>query len=366
MNGTFNGQILVEKLAKLNNSQQSIETLSHWCIFHRKKAKLVVETWDRQFHCSPQEQRVSFLYLANDILQNSRRKGSEFVGEFWKVLPDALTDVIENGDEFGTFAALRLIDIWEERKSFGCQGQILKEELVGRNLEKSNKNGKSSGFKLGSLMDLDLWMGCGASIVFWKNEFKLDQVRNQLKVVQSRYGQAGNICQQVLKCNNGQLLVEQRLKETNISSDAPSSFLRETPVISIDKEQSARVMYIQQGSLSDNIAHIEEDSCKSAASAVVAKLTASTSSAQMLTYVLSSLASEGGVIGNRSSEPSGDYPSEKRPKLERGGHLRTWFSILSHHHSFFHILNRSSTQSQQCPNGWHINQHLHRHLLCPI
>lgn len=70
------------------------------------KAKQVVETWDRQFHCAPREQRLAFLYLANDILQNSRRKGVEFVAEFWKVLPDALRNVMENGDEK---AALRLV-----------------------------------------------------------------------------------------------------------------------------------------------------------------------------------------------------------------------------------------------------------------
>ena len=73
------------------------------------KAKQVVETWARQFHSSPRDQRLAFLYLANDILQNSRRKGSEFVGEFWKVLPDALRDVIDNGDEFGRNSALRLV-----------------------------------------------------------------------------------------------------------------------------------------------------------------------------------------------------------------------------------------------------------------
>lgn len=73
------------------------------------KARQVVETWDRQFHCSPHDQRLAFLYLANDILQNSRRKGSEFVGEFWKVLPDALRDVIDNRDEFARSAALRLV-----------------------------------------------------------------------------------------------------------------------------------------------------------------------------------------------------------------------------------------------------------------
>ncbi|CAL9125924.1 unnamed protein product [Musa textilis] len=147
MNGSFNGQILVDKLAKLNNTQQSIETLSHWCIFHMNKATQVVETWERQFYCSPREQRVSFLYLANDILQNSRRKGLEFINEFWKVLPDALTDVFGNGDDFGRKTVLRLVDIWDERKVFGSRGQILKEEISGRRLDNGNKNVKAIIYK---------------------------------------------------------------------------------------------------------------------------------------------------------------------------------------------------------------------------
>lgn len=73
------------------------------------KAKNVVETWDKQFYCSPREQRLAFLYLANDILQNSRRKGSDFVSEFWKVLPDALHVVLKNGDNSERNAALRLV-----------------------------------------------------------------------------------------------------------------------------------------------------------------------------------------------------------------------------------------------------------------
>ncbi|XP_015970694.1 uncharacterized protein LOC107494173 [Arachis duranensis] len=127
----FDGQILAEKLLKLNNSQQSIETLSRWCISHRKKAREIVETWDKLFNGSQKEQRVSFLYLANDILQNSRRKGSEFVNEFWKVLPGALRSVYESGDEQGRKAVTRLVDIWEERKVFGSRGQGLKDEIMG-------------------------------------------------------------------------------------------------------------------------------------------------------------------------------------------------------------------------------------------
>lgn len=87
----------------------SLLALSHWCIFHQKKAELVVQTWDKQFHNSQKEQKVPFLYLANDILQNSKRKGTEFVSAFWKVLPAALKDVFENGDEHGKNAVSRLV-----------------------------------------------------------------------------------------------------------------------------------------------------------------------------------------------------------------------------------------------------------------
>lgn len=382
MGSSFNGQILVEKLAKLNNSQQSIETLSHWCIFHMNKAKQVVETWDRQFHSSPREQRLAFLYLANDILQNSRRKGSEFVGEFWKVLPDALRDVIQNGDEFGRNAALRLISIWEERKVFGSRGQILKEEFVGRHPESSNRNGKHSGIKLkqsvgntldkivssyeevyGGQLDEDVVLskcrnaissvekvekeiGGGISSeeqfkgsgyteelqgqhavlrdcveqltvvessrsnlvshlreALQEQEYKLDQVRNQLRAAQSQSAQAGNICQQFLSESVG--------KEPH-TSKATHNY---TP--SEHREQSAPVMYTRQVPFLEKSSSIEEDPRKSQAAAVAAKLTASTSSAQMLTYVLSSLASEG-VIRNSLTDPSSviDNPSEKRPKLD--------------------------------------------------
>ncbi|GFY80286.1 ENTH/VHS family protein [Actinidia rufa] len=108
MNSVFSEQILAEKLSKLNNTQQCIETLSHWCIFHQSKAELVVATWDKQFHSSQMVHKVRLLYLANDILQNSKRKGNEFISEFWKVLPAAIKDVTEKGDDKGKNVASRL------------------------------------------------------------------------------------------------------------------------------------------------------------------------------------------------------------------------------------------------------------------
>ncbi|KAK9065100.1 hypothetical protein SSX86_016483 [Deinandra increscens subsp. villosa] len=131
MNSVFNEQILADKLSKLNSTQQCIETLSHWCIFHRSKAEVVVTTWEKQFHSSEVVQKVPLLYLANDILQNSKRKGNEFVSEFWKVLPGALKDLIEKGNDHGKNVVNRLVNIWEERRVFGSRAKNIKAVLLG-------------------------------------------------------------------------------------------------------------------------------------------------------------------------------------------------------------------------------------------
>ena len=132
---------------------------------------------------------------------------------------------------------------------------------------------------------------------------------HDFQAAQFQAEQAGNMCRRLLKCNNNtQLLAEQSLKETR-TTEALLSFVPGTV------EQSAPVMFTRQVSFPEKPGHIEEDPRKSAAAAVAAKLTASTSSAQMLTFVLSSLASEG-VIGNPTKESSGDYPAEKRTKHE--------------------------------------------------
>ncbi|CAL0332960.1 unnamed protein product [Lupinus luteus] len=425
MGSTFNPQILVEKLAKLNASQTSIETLSHWCIFHMNKAKQVVETWARQFHCSPREKRLAFLYLANDILQNSRRKGSDFVGEFWKVLPDALRDVIANGDEFARNAALRLIGIWEDRKVFGSRGQLLKEEFVGRRVENNSRDVKPMNMKLrpsagnalekivsgyhviyGEQTDEDAVLNkCRNAIICLEKadkeighdsnsgkfhgsaledelegqnavlrdcieqltaiessratlvshlrealhdqEVKLGQIRSQIQAARVQSEQANNTCRQLLNGNNIQSLAEQGSKEIQASMASGG-------YISDDREQSAPLMYTPQASFPPKSGHIEENTRKSAAAAVAAKLTASTSSAQMLSYVLSSLASEG-VIGNPINESSGDYHSEKRIKLENDQSYipspnpqQPPLPLFSLPESIQH--NGSSTNQQSSPN----------------
>ncbi|XP_076916384.1 uncharacterized protein LOC143576076 [Bidens hawaiensis] len=147
MNSVFSEQILADRLSNLNTTQQSIETLSHWCIFHRSKAEVVVTTWEKQFRSAEVPQKLPLLYLANDILQNSKRKGNEFVTEFWKVLPGAVKDLTEKGNDHGKNVVTRLVNIWEERRVFGSKAKNIKAVLLGEEspqpLEFSKKRPRS-------------------------------------------------------------------------------------------------------------------------------------------------------------------------------------------------------------------------------
>ena len=72
--GSLNSASLVDKLSKLNSTQASIETLSEWCNFYRREAGRIVGIWDEEFNKATPVKRLVLLYLANDILQNSRKK----------------------------------------------------------------------------------------------------------------------------------------------------------------------------------------------------------------------------------------------------------------------------------------------------
>ncbi|KAL3637048.1 hypothetical protein CASFOL_019347 [Castilleja foliolosa] len=179
----FTVDSLTEKLSKLNSSQQSIQSLSQWCISHRKRAKQVVETWRTVFKSVAQERRVSLLYLANDIMQNSRRKGGEFVNEFWKVLPTALKGVYDSGEENCRSVAFRLVKIWAERKVFGSKGQNLLDELPGKKPSPVNVENNSNPIKVlkrdANSLRIKLAVGGVPEKVLTAFQLALDEIANE-------------------------------------------------------------------------------------------------------------------------------------------------------------------------------------------
>uniref|UniRef100_A0A672P066 Regulation of nuclear pre-mRNA domain-containing protein 1B-like n=1 Tax=Sinocyclocheilus grahami TaxID=75366 RepID=A0A672P066_SINGR len=90
---SFSESALEKKLSELSNSQQSVQTLSLWIIHHRKHASFIVRVWHRELKKAKRSRKLTFLYLANDVIQNSKKKGPEFAKDFEGVLVDACSHV---------------------------------------------------------------------------------------------------------------------------------------------------------------------------------------------------------------------------------------------------------------------------------
>lgn len=64
----------------------------------------------------PEAKKLTFMYLANDVIQNSKKKGPEYGKEFATVLPKAFSHIGENCKSEKLFGSLgRILNIWEER-----------------------------------------------------------------------------------------------------------------------------------------------------------------------------------------------------------------------------------------------------------
>ncbi|XP_069476628.1 regulation of nuclear pre-mRNA domain-containing protein 1A isoform X2 [Ambystoma mexicanum] len=111
----FSEAALEKKLSELSNSQQSVQTLSLWLIHHRKHSPLIVTVWERELRKAKPSRKLTFLYLANDVIQNSKRKGPEFTKDFAPVIVDAFKHVSSETDDSCKKHLTRVISIWEER-----------------------------------------------------------------------------------------------------------------------------------------------------------------------------------------------------------------------------------------------------------
>ncbi|XP_048695253.2 regulation of nuclear pre-mRNA domain-containing protein 1A isoform X6 [Caretta caretta] len=114
----FSEAALERKLSELSNSQQSVQTLSLWLIHHRKHSGLIVTVWERELRKAKPNRKLTFLYLANDVIQNSKRKGPEFTKDFAPVIVEAFKHVSSESDESCKKHLGRVLSIWEERSVY--------------------------------------------------------------------------------------------------------------------------------------------------------------------------------------------------------------------------------------------------------
>ncbi|KAI5717194.1 hypothetical protein M8J77_001749 [Diaphorina citri] len=152
----FTQSALISKLEELNASQQSIQTLSLWLIHHRKHHSTIVKTWIDEVEKADDHRKLTLMYLANDVIQNSKKKGPEYGKEFGHVLKQAFVSVGDVHCSEKTRSSLsRILNIWEERGVYDKQQIASFRTAFNAALEPQTKRRKLSESNTEVLYDVD-------------------------------------------------------------------------------------------------------------------------------------------------------------------------------------------------------------------
>ncbi|CAD5125642.1 DgyrCDS13844 [Dimorphilus gyrociliatus] len=105
-----------KKLKEVENTIDSIQTLSLWIIHHKANHERIVDLWLKSLQEATLAHRVTLFNLCNDVVQNCKRKHAPmYQDSFKRVLTDAAEYV---KDEAIRQKITRLVKIWADRKVY--------------------------------------------------------------------------------------------------------------------------------------------------------------------------------------------------------------------------------------------------------
>ncbi|AWO96537.1 putative regulation of nuclear pre-mRNA domain-containing protein 2-like [Scophthalmus maximus] len=117
----------------VSNTMESIQGLSTWCIENKRSHGLIVRYWMKWLKKSDNNHRLNLFYLANDVIQNCKRKNAiVFRPAFAEALPNA---VLLIKDVKVRRSVERILTIWEERS-------VYPEEVIAQLKANLNKREK--------------------------------------------------------------------------------------------------------------------------------------------------------------------------------------------------------------------------------
>lgn len=110
---------LDRKFQNVTNTMESIQGLSTWCIDNKKYHSGIVRHWLKHVRKASPSHRLNLLYLANDVIQNCKRKNAiVYRTAFAEVLVDAFLLINSDGDAKVIKSVERILSIWEERSVY--------------------------------------------------------------------------------------------------------------------------------------------------------------------------------------------------------------------------------------------------------
>ncbi|RDA89908.1 hypothetical protein CP533_6209 [Ophiocordyceps camponoti-saundersi (nom. inval.)] len=115
----YNDDSVLARLSSLNESHDSIATAAQWIMFHRRHADRTVLLWMQRLKESSSTRRLSLVYLANEVVQQSRiRHKEDFVIAFSPVVAEATTIAYKGAPAEIQAKLKRVVDVWKDRSIF--------------------------------------------------------------------------------------------------------------------------------------------------------------------------------------------------------------------------------------------------------
>ncbi|KAK5239993.1 hypothetical protein LTR40_014117, partial [Exophiala xenobiotica] len=141
---SFSDEALKAKLSTLNETQDSIVSVSQWIMFHKRHADRIANYWLTRLRDSPPAKRLNFIYLVNDIVQNARaRKRAEFPDAFAPLMAEAIQTAYRSSPPETQSKIRRVVEVWRTRNVF--ETPIL--EAIESRIDEVDKTKGSSGKK---------------------------------------------------------------------------------------------------------------------------------------------------------------------------------------------------------------------------
>ncbi|XP_048212414.1 regulation of nuclear pre-mRNA domain-containing protein 2 isoform X2 [Perognathus longimembris pacificus] len=143
---------LDRKFQSVTNTMESIQGLSSWCIENKKHHSTIVYHWMKWLRRSAYPHRLNLFYLANDVIQNCKRKNAIIFREsFADVLPEAAALV---KDPSVSKSIERIFKIWEDRNVYPEEMIVaLREALTSANPKAALKSKIVAEFRSQALIE---------------------------------------------------------------------------------------------------------------------------------------------------------------------------------------------------------------------
>ncbi|VDN32546.1 unnamed protein product [Gongylonema pulchrum] len=116
----FSESAMARRLQTLNTTQQSVQMMSMWLLHHQKAhAETILRVWLQEVKKETKPNRlINLLYLANDVIQNSRRHCPKFMEMFYESLEPAFRHVSHHADADAVVALRKILRVFRERQIY--------------------------------------------------------------------------------------------------------------------------------------------------------------------------------------------------------------------------------------------------------